>query len=39
MRKQTRRFGFRGGIHLYMRRYTWRQEIKNLINYAIREEQ
>ena len=31
--------GFRGGIHFcLLRRYTWRQEIKNFINYAISEE-
>ena len=29
MRKATRRFGFRGGIHMYQKRHTRRQEIKD----------
>ena len=38
VKSKTGRPLFRDGIHFCIRRYTWRQEIKNLINYAIMRE-
>jgi hypothetical protein len=31
MRKQTRRFGFKGGIHFCLMRYTHAQDMKNFV--------
>ena len=39
MKNQSRRFGYRGGIHFFFQRYTWRQQIKNLIDYMSEKEE